>query len=125
MKNQFLATLAILICVSLCVVSCDKKEAMNMTGMTITMSYSPNPVLKDSTITFNFEVMQDTMLQAVTNTSCEVIKGASNSTMAITEVSVGKYTGTCKFTQIGTYALHFKYMHQGMDADQDFSLIVQ
>ena len=126
MKNQFLTKATLLICLTIFAVSCDKKaDTMDMGGMKITMSYSPNPAIKDSSITFNFEVMQDTMYTAVTNTSCEIIMGSSNNTMAVTEKSMGKYTGTYKYTQTGTYALHFKYMHEMVESDKDFTCIVQ
>ena len=125
MKKQILITSAIILCISFFLTSCDKKKSMDMSTIDITMNYTPNPVKKDSLISFNFDVMKSGVLQAVTSTSCEVIIGSSTNTMATTEQSAGKYTGKYTFTATGNYALHFKYTLDGMASDKDFALTVQ
>ena len=125
MKNQFLVKTTLLLFVAFVAFSCGEKVPMDMVEMDITMSYEPVPAVKNSPVNFTFEVMQDGIYQAVTMTSCEVIKGATTTEMTITEKSAGQYTGTYTFTESGTYELHFKYMHEDIDTDKDFSIVVQ
>lgn len=123
MKKNVLNALLIF-CMAILVVSCDKKE-MEMDGMDVTMSYTPNPALKNTVISFTFDVKKDSMYQAVTMTSCEVIKNGTTLEMPVTEKIPGQYTGTYTFTEAGTYELHFKYMHDNIDTDQDFTILVK
>ena len=112
-------------CLAIIVVSCDKKMDMEMSKMDITMNYLPTPAIKDVPIAFTFSVKQDNVFQAVTMTSCEVIKNGVTKVMSTTEKEAGQYIGTYTFTESGNYELHFKYMHKGVDTDQDFTLVVQ
>lgn len=126
MKKQFLKTAILFVCIASVFVSCDKKEMDDMNGMDITMSYTPNPALKNTPITFTFDVMQDGKIQAVTNTSCEVIMtGMADKVMTTTEITAGQYGGTYTFTEAGTYSLHFKYMHGMTESDKDFTCVVE
>ena len=126
MKKQFLFNAILLICAVVAIASCGKKDTtMDMGTMTITMTNTPNPAVKNTAITFMFMVMDNNMLTAVTNTSAEIIKGTDTKTMDCMEMEAGKYTGTYTFTDAGTYAIHFHYTHSGTDADMDFSVVVQ
>lgn len=127
MKKQFLAKAMLLVVVAISVFSCGKKESMSMGGMDINMNYSPNPAVKNTPIAFTFEVKQDGVYKAVTKTECEVIMKSDGmeSIMPVTEKQAGQYTGTYSFPEAGTYELHFKYMHENVDTDKDFSIVVQ
>lgn len=124
MKNLFIKT-AFVFFLAFTAFSCGEKESMDMDAMDITMSYAPNPAVKNAPVTFTFDVKQNGAYQAVTMTSCEVLKGGTKETMTITEKTPGQYTGNYTFTESGSYELHFKYMHENVDTDKDFSIIVQ
>lgn len=124
MKNLFIKT-ALVFFLAFTAFSCGEKESMDMDAMDITMTYAPNPAVKNAPVTFTFDVKQNGAYQAVTMTSCEVIKGGTTKIMTITEKTPGQYTGTYTFTESGSYELHFKYMHENVNTDKDFSIIVQ
>lgn len=124
MKKQILFLSFLAIVIAFVVASCDKKESHSM-DLDITMSYTPNPALKDSLITFTFQVMQDGMMTAVTNSFCKVIMGSAQDTIQITEISSGIYSGVHTFMATGTYELHFNFMHSGVASDKDFTCVVQ
>lgn len=125
MKNLLIKTTLVFF-LAFIAFSCGEKESMDMDAMDITMTYAPNPAVKNAPVTFTFDVKQDGAYQAVTMTSCEVLKGGTTkATMTITEKTPGQYTGNYTFTESGSYELHFKYMHENVDTDKDFSITVQ
>ena len=124
MKKQFL-TIVILMCsIVIFTASCGKKEKDVI--LDITMSYTPNPATKDTTVQFTFDVKDKDKYQAVEMTSCEVIKGSMKMDMPITEKMAGQYTGQKIFTETGTFEIHFNYMDMNEKmTDKDFSITVQ
>ncbi len=125
MKKQYLVIAIMVAVVTILTVSCDKKKDTTMT-MDVTMTYTPNPAIKDSTITFEFKTTSSGMMMDVMNPMCEVMMGSSTMPgMAITSTGTGTYKGTYKFTSAGTYAMHFGYMMDNVSSDKDFNCVVQ
>lgn len=107
--------------------SCGKKETEDMHETTVTMSYSPNPALKDSLITITFLVKDEDVPTNVTNYSCsyKLSTATSSTPLTITQGATGTYSGTCTFTAAGMYNLSMMYMHGSDNMTKDFSLTVQ
>ena len=125
MKKQLLSNTILFMCAVMVMASCGKKTTTpDMGTMTVTMTNLPAAPVKNTPIVFTFEVMDNGMLTAVTNTTAEIIKGTDTKTMACAEKSMGLYTGTYTFTDSGTYAIHFHYSHSGMAGDMDFSVVI-
>ncbi|MBI5538633.1 MAG: hypothetical protein HY951_01130 [Bacteroidia bacterium] len=106
--------------------SCSKKkEEMHETA--VTMTYSPNPALKDSLITVTFLVKDSDMPTNVTNYTCSYkLSTATNSTpLTLTQGATGTYSGTCTFNSVGMYNLSMMYMHGSDNMSKDFTLTVQ
>lgn len=126
MKKLFLTKLAIFLVSIFMVISCEKKETMDMTGMDITMNYTPTPVIINTPTTITFNVKQDGIFTPVTMTSCEVIMNDGMAEEIVTsEIIPGQYVTTYSFPSSGIYELHFKYMHENVDTDKDFTITVQ
>ena len=107
-------------------ITCTKKKD-SMAVSTVTMTYLPNPALKDTLITVSFLVKSDDMPMNVTNYSCsyKLSTGTSSNPMTLTQGTTGSYTGTCTFNAAGMYNVSMMYMH-GMDnMTKDFSITVQ
>jgi len=125
MKNYILNKTTILVLLVLSsgvsMISCGTKENH---GTDVTMTYSPNPAIVDSTITFNFEVKEDGMMMSVTNFTCEAALGSNKMPITLTEVSSGLYRGTRKFDSAGTYQMNFNFMHSNAADSRKFNCIV-
>lgn len=107
-------------------ISCMKKKD-EMHETTVTMTYSPNPALKDSLITISFLIKDADMPMNVTNYSCSYKMSTATSSVPLTlmQGSTGMYTGTCTFTAAGMYNLSMMYMHGSDNMSKDFSITVQ
>ena len=127
MQTQKIIKSILVICFALMAFSCGKKDSttMNMDAMSVTMTYLPNPIVKNTIITFTFDVKENGTLTAVLKPSFDVVKGTSINTVVASAVKDGEYTGTYTFSDAGNYTIHFKYNHENMDASQDFQMTIQ
>ena len=136
MKTKNLLFVGILTYLMLVVsISCEKKTDEMDTLIDIEMSYSPNPAVVDSVITFTFEAVEAEAEHGhggeeehhfeLSMVTCEVHGGTLEEEIVLTHHEAeGHYEGEWTFTEAGTYELHFGYMYESEMFEKEFSLQV-
>jgi uncharacterized lipoprotein NlpE involved in copper resistance len=129
MKKSVFLTFAIAT-VALCTLfltSCDKKAATEpMHESDVTLTYTPNPAVANTTVNFNISVMESGMAADVSDASCEVAQGTTAMTpLTLTRESAGMYKGTYTFPMSGTHKLTFNYKHDGEMMMKEFTVDVK
>lgn len=131
MTRLTFAAISILITLALFVVGCGDKNATENDNHTIevTMTYTPNPATVNTAISFLFEVEDDGEHMSGLAPHVEIIKEGTTDHEEMTTSEdteeAGHYRGTHTFTEAGAYDIHFEFMHDGDESDEEFSLTVQ
>ena len=130
MKNT-MSTLGIITVITLFLAftssSCGKKETEDIHDLSVTMSYLPNPALKDSLITLTFLVKDGHSATNVTNYTCssKLSTSTTSNPITLTQGTTGTYSGTCTFSSVGMYTISMGYMHGDENMSHSFSVNVQ
>lgn len=108
-------------------ISCGKKKEMDMHNITVSMSYTPNPALKDSLITISFLVKDEDVPTNVTDYTCTTKHSSATTTtpVTLTQGATGTYTGQCAFSTLGDYNVTMSCMHSGENVTNQYSITVQ
>ena len=127
MKNTIYITiscLAVILFASF-INSCDKKSSTvdPMNQATVSLTYAPNPIVKNTPVTFTFTVMDGmAMMTDVTDYTCSAKTMISNkiSNITLTHKDMGIYSGTCTFIDSDSVMLSFGCMYSGSMMNKDF-----
>jgi hypothetical protein len=128
-KLIFILILSISIVV---LISCDKKattpeELGHETE--VTLAISPDPATVNTLINFLFEVEEGGEHVDVTMFTCEIEKEGSGNHMEMelhpSDHDAGHYEGSWTFTEMGTYEVHFGFMHDEEMHEEPFTVTVQ
>lgn len=128
-RSTFVFT-TILIALALLVVSCsDKSTDSDEHAIEVTMTYTPTSAIVNTPINFLFEVEDEGEHLCCLSPHVEIEKeGATDHVeMTVSEDTeeTGHYRGTYTFTEAGSYHVHFEFMHDGDDEDEEFQITVQ
>ena len=110
--------------------SCGKKTSTTdpMNSATVTLAYTPNPIIKNAPVTFTFTVMDGmSMMSDVTDYTCttKMMMSGSTSSLTLARMDKGTYTGTCTFTDSDSVMVSFKFMYSGSMMMKDFNCVVK
>jgi len=109
------------------ITSCGKKttEPDNMAS-TVTMTYTPNPATVNTSISFNFSVMENMVAVDVTDVTCAMMMGMTAlNPMTVTKTGTGMFMGTATFTKSDSCKITLNYNHHGTMMMQDFMIFVK
>jgi hypothetical protein len=130
MKKSMIIIFAVAIAIlsSTFFISCDKKTtvAPEHGNTMVTMTYSPNPIVVNTPIEFNFSVMEDNTAKDVTDFTCELMMGSTNlNPMTLTKTGTGMYMGSYTFAMADSCKITFNFMHDGEMNMKDFMIQVK
>ncbi|MCH8012672.1 MAG: FixH family protein [Candidatus Marinimicrobia bacterium] len=130
MIRSTFAFTTMLIALALLVVGCGEKSTdSDEHAIEVTMTYTPTSATVNTPINFLFEVEDEGEHLGGLSPHVEIEKeGATDHVeMTVSEDTddPGHYRGTHTFTEAGSYDIHFEFMHDGDDVDEEFQITVQ